>query len=202
MSKIERTVIRKKGGRFCALEVTLEDREGVIRLSICGTEGRIYRPAAARREALLYWEQFFEESPEERHAMNDRFGRNFRTAKGAAKFVIDSDGEYHGLDIYQQSDTQVLVSESCGQIREILEGWFPEALPYFAWHLNDLHAECEHQEARGENYDTHPDAKCSDCGWKLGSGWKARKLPDEVILWARGLPGTLGMSREDLLKRA
>lgn len=45
------------------------------------------------------------------------------------------------------------------------------------WHLNDMHAECEHQEQRGESWATHPSAECPQCGWKLGHGWSYRAIP-------------------------
>ncbi len=59
--------------------------------------------------------------------------------------------------------------------------------PYFKWHLNDMHAECTHQEARGETYATHPDAMCPDCGYKLGSAWLKRDLPADVLAWFESL---------------
>jgi hypothetical protein len=75
------------------------------------------------------------------------------------------------------------LGESWGQIREDLTVWFPEFAPYFRWHLNDMHAECEHQEARGESWTTHPMAQCPDCGYRLGSQWLKRELPTEVREW-------------------
>lgn len=49
------------------------------------------------------------------------------------------------------------------------------------WHLNNLHSECEHQRARGENWQTHPEAVCPDCGYKLGSAWLKEELPADVV---------------------
>lgn len=118
--------------------------------------------------------------------MSDKFGRLFKTSKSAARFVIQVDGEFHGLDVHAiGKGGKVYLTQSCGQIRDILANWFPEVVPYFKWHLNNMRAECEHQEARGETYTTHPDARCPDCGYKLGSAWKARKLPDEVVKWVK-----------------
>ena len=91
------------------------------------------------------------------------------------------DGEYHGLDVHKEEDGRVYLLESCGQIREDLQRWFPQLVPLFPWHLNDMHAECEHQEARGETWSTHPNAECPDCGYTLGSAWKRRELPAEVL---------------------
>ena len=180
---LKRRILRVKDGRWCELEVELRDG----RLSICGSEGRVISRGAARREARESWESFFEEDRNQLHEMNDRMGTNYRTAKGAAKFVVETDGEFHGLDVHRESGAWVFVTESCGQIREDLLTWFPEVAPYLKWHLNDMHAECEHQEARGETWATHPSAECPDCGYVLGSAWKRRELPAEVIAWAQSL---------------
>lgn len=175
--------LRMRGSRWCALEVELRDG----RLSIYGSEGRIVTRIAAKRQAREYWQSFFEEDRSQLHEMNDRCGTHYRTAKSAAKFVLDSDGEFHGLDVDHEDGGRVFLTESCGQIRETLAEWFPEVVPYFQWHLNDMHAECIHQEARGETYATHPGAECPDCGYKLGSAWQRRELPVEVVQWVQGL---------------
>jgi hypothetical protein len=39
--------------------------------------------------------------------------------------------------------------ETGGQIREELARWFPEAARWLPWHLNNLNAGCEHQDALG-----------------------------------------------------
>lgn len=75
-------------------------------------------------------------------------------------------------------------ADSFGQIRSEIAELFPEVVPYFKWHLNDMHAECVHQEARGETWTTHPEAVCPDCGYKLGHAWTKRDLPADVITWA------------------
>ena len=177
---MERKIIRSANGQFCQLNIRLH--EG--RLSICGVAGDVLTEAQARREALEYWESFFDDNPDERRAMNERFGRRFTSARGAARFVLESDGEYHGLDVLSEDDGKVFVGHSFGQIRDEIAEWFPEAMAYFKWHLNDMHAECEHQQARGETYQTHPGAVCPDCGYKLGSAWTKRELPADVVKWA------------------
>ncbi len=181
------TRTKTKGNRWCRLEV--EHTDG--RLSICGSEGRIVAPKAAKSEALAYWTSFFDEDRAQLHEMNDRLGRHFRTSKAAAKFVIDTDGDYHGLDVDGNApDGRLLITESCGQIREALARWFPEVVPYLAYHLNDMHSECIHQEARGETWTTHPGAECPDCGYKLGSAWTRRELPADVLAWIDSLKTT------------
>jgi len=44
------------------------------------------------------------------------------------------------------------------------------------WHLNNLHAECTHQEKRGWTWENHQSARCWKCGWKLGHGWNYREI--------------------------
>ena len=189
---MKRSITRTRGNRFCTIDVELEERDGVKRLSICGSEGRIVKRGSAKREALDYWTSYFEECPGEIIAMGQRFGRQFRTAKGAARFVLETDGELHGVDVEGPTEGATLrIVESCGQIRDAIVDFFPEAAPYMRWHLNDLRAECEHQEARGETWATHPSAECPDCCYKLGSAWKTRELPAEVVAWAEGLPETM-----------
>lgn len=178
-----KTVTREKGSRWCRLEVLLEDG----RLSICGSEGSIVTEPKARAQARRYWESFFEENPSEIFAMNEKCGARFSSAKGAAKFVLESDGEFHGLDISHQFEGRVYLTESAGQIVESLRQWFPEVVPYLKWHLNDMKAECVHQEARGETWILNPSAVCPDCGYKLGSAWLKRELPPEVIAWVETL---------------
>ncbi len=58
---------------------------------------------------------------------------------------------------------------------------FPELEELCKWHLNDMHAECEHQRARGETWKTHPSAKCPDCGYKLGHAWLFVELPAHIV---------------------
>jgi hypothetical protein len=176
---------RERDGRWC--EVTVELREGTRGpvLSITGAEGAVISQRAARREARDFWEAFFDDNPDELHAMNARCGTRYRSPKSAARFVLETDGELHGLDVHDESGNKVYTTESCGQIRESIDEWFPEVVLFFPWHLNDMHAGCEHQDARGETYDSHPGAVCPECGWKLGHGWHHRPLPPEVIEWAR-----------------
>ncbi len=134
---------KPEGNRWCRLEIELSDDGG--RLSICGSEGRILKTAAAKREALAYWESFFDESPAELDAMNKKCGKRFTSSKSAARFVIESDGDLHGLDVSREDERGAFITESCGQIRETLAERFPEAEPFFQWHLNDMHAGWEHQ---------------------------------------------------------
>lgn len=50
------------------------------------------------------------------------------------------------------------------------------------WHLNDLHAGCEHQrEFEKEPYENHALEVCPICGHKYGADWQREKLPQNVI---------------------
>ena len=177
------TQTRTKGRHWCRLEVSLENG----RLSICGSAGHIQSKGSAKRDALAYWVSFFDENAGELMEMNKRCGTRFTSSRGAAKYVLDSDGDFHGLDVEHVNGDTVYISECGGQIVNELREWFPEVAPYLKYHLNDMHAECIHQEARGETYATHPGAECPDCGYKLGSAWQRRELPAEVIAWAESL---------------
>ena len=143
--EIDRKVLRKRDGRFCQLEIKLKDG----RLSICGTEGRIERRAAAKKQALEHWRSFFDDEPAAIQEMNERCGTRFTSSAGAARYVVQQDGEFHGLDVLREDGNEVLCAESGGQIREEIADWFPEARPLLPWHLNDMKAGCEHQEALG-----------------------------------------------------
>lgn len=191
---MKREITRIKGDRFCTLEINLETRANdtgspgkstITRLSLTGSAGEVVSRADAKRRALAYWESYFDESPDERRALAEKFEKHFRTARGAARFVLSVDGEFHGLDVTREDGDDIYLAHSFGQIREEIAEFFPEAVPYFRWHLNDMKAECEHQEARGETWTKNPGAVCPDCGYKLGSRWLARELPDEVVEWAR-----------------
>jgi hypothetical protein len=176
----DRYITRKRAGRYCTLHVKWSNG----RLSITGEAGDVSRPAAARRQARDYWRSYFEDAPEEIAAMNERCGTRFRSPTAAARYVLASDGEFHGLDA-REDGMDILIGHSFGQIPDELREWFPEAAPLLPWHLNDMHAECEHQSARGETYQTHPGAACPDCDYRLGSAWLKREVPADVIALAR-----------------
>lgn len=157
--------------RWCEARVKLADG----RLSISGAEGRIVKDRAAHAEARRYWVEYFNENPGE----IIRLGR--RTANGAAQHVLAVDGDMHGLDVHRTEGGKVYLTESCGQIREAIAHFFPALVQLLPYHINDMHAECAHQEARGETWATHPSAHCPDCGYVLGSKWLKRELPAEIV---------------------
>jgi hypothetical protein len=136
---MKRKITRTKDNRYCTVEIEIHDG----RLSVCGEEGEIVTPIKARKLALQYWESFFEEEPEQIFLMNKKCGKKFTSAVSAAKFVIQSDGKYHGLDATEE-DGKVYLLQSCGQIRDSISDFFPEVVPLFDWHLNDMRPGCSH----------------------------------------------------------
>jgi len=136
------------GSRFCEITIEYESRDGgPPRLSICGTEGRVVTPVKARKEALSYWTSYFDDSPEEIVGLNKRFNKRLTSSRGAAKFVLETDGALHGLDVHAETDDRVFVGESWGQIVETIREWFPEHADLLPFHLNDMKAGAPDQEA-------------------------------------------------------
>lgn len=64
----------------------------------------------------------------------------------------------------------------------------------FLWetyHLNDMQAGCEHQRALGwdkDGYDKHPAEACPTCGYKYGTSWLKKEIPQNYIDWLFQLP--------------
>jgi hypothetical protein len=205
---MRREMTRVNGNEFCTLEVELSDRNGKgLELSICGTAGYILTEEEASEQALEYWISFFEDSPEEMRLMGERFGTCFcGDAEKAAQFVLDSDGEYHGIDVVYprnlESDDpdledQVFCCHSCGQIRNEIREYFPEVEPYFEYHLNGLSKLCPCAQETSKDLQrwlgvSKRDADqflgeltCGTCGSKPGEAWYHEPLPQHVIDWAR-----------------
>lgn len=178
------------GNEFCRLEVELTTG----RLSICGTAGTIETHLRTHLSALEFWTSYFEEDPSSIREMNVRCGTNFRSPKKAAQYVLDTDGVYHGIDVIRETDKSVYIAHSCGQIKDEISRFFPEVIPYLQWHLNDMRAGCEHQEALGWNADKNLSQPCPECGYKYGTEWKGRGLPTSVIEWFDGLLTDADMS--------
>lgn len=175
---MERKILRQNGSEWCEIEIRLRDG----RLSICGATGHVISRAQAKREARESWANYWDETTaEQREALGRQFG--CRSANGFARHVVECDGELAGVDVHREDGNRVLVTSSCGQIREDLQRWFPEAAPLFPWHLNDMRADCEHQEAAvaggRAKYECGDD--CEVCGYRYGSAWLKRELPAEVI---------------------
>jgi hypothetical protein len=178
-------------GEFCQLEVELRDRGDGPELSICGTAGYMLTEEQAEQEAHDFWASYFDEC--ESHgsdSIEEMTGRTFEDGDQFAHYVTSVDGAYAGLDYVGEHDGKVLVAHSCGQIRAEIAEFFPEATQFFRFHLNHMHAGCEHQDARGETFQNSPEAECLECGWKIGQRWHRRELPEAVVHWAKTGEGT------------
>lgn len=93
-----------------------------------------------------------------------------------------------------QNDTRYTDPFKASELR-FTEGWNVSKWYKFLdiwhkWHLNDLHAECEHQEAAGITYHNDPSNVCVVCGYKIGSAWTFREVPADVIRFLESLPDT------------
>lgn len=135
-------------GHFCTLELELSDRNGFTELSVCGEEGDILDEATAEKEAHESLVSLFAENSALRMKICDS-AKRYMDDDDAADYVQIVDGRFHTLDVVAQFDGEVYVLRSCGQITEALAKWFPEVGPYLKWHLNGMHAGCEHQDALG-----------------------------------------------------
>jgi hypothetical protein len=89
---------------------------------------------------------------------------------------IDIGFDYHNIDHYAKDWDVKMLSK-------LLKIWDQ-------WHLNYRHAECEHQESKGYNYNNCPDNErvCSVCGYKIGSAWTKREVPEDILIWLKILP--------------
>ena len=85
-------------------------------------------------------------------------------------------------DIYsgsQNLDEILRVKKGNKKVRRIHDIWE-------RYHLNDMHAGCEHQRAlgwenKGEGYDKHPSEPCPECGYKFGTEWKYEAIPHAIL---------------------
>lgn len=183
---MNRKILRRDANEWCEIEIKLVDG----RLSICGTAGYIVSRAQAKREARETWASYYDDADdEERRKLNERL--RCRSANGFARRVIECDGELYGVDVHADEGDHVLVTSCCGQIRDELLRWFPEAAPLLRWHLNDMRADCEHQEAAvaGGRAKYECGDACEVCGYRYGSAWLKRELPAEVIELAETVCG-------------
>lgn len=95
---------------------------------------------------------------------------------------------------YAKRDSDI--GEQLGQTLRLTDGWTEEQWYRFLdvwseWHLNDIHAGCEHQRALGwekDGYDKHPSEPCPECGYKFGTSWHVIPVPDDVIEFLNTLP--------------
>jgi hypothetical protein len=176
-----------EAGEFSRIDALLGAPCGV---SICGSEGHVLTPAATKRAALQTWVNYFEENPAEIITMGQRFNRQFRTARGAAKFVIESDGDYHGVDVHATEGKLVFVTESCGQIRETIAEWFPEFAGLLQYHLSDMRAGAPDQESALRDFEAPPypaNHYESACAHLESLGLLYSKSEDTIHVTGRGV---------------
>lgn len=173
--------MKTKEDRWCEIEIEYDTERD--RLSICGEEGSILTRNDAEGQAIQYWESFFECEPGSLGEMQQRFpDACLHTAEQGAAFVVETDGSLHGVDVHKEDGDRIYISESCGQITGTIRDWFPEYADLLPWHLNDMRAGCEHQDARGQRQ-----GKCPECGYRYGSAWLKRDLPLAIVEKLRGL---------------
>ena len=185
---MKKTKLRKKGKEWCRVEIELD----AGKLSICGSYGEIVTAKAGRKQAKENWQSFFEENPGELGEMQQRFPDTcLHTPKQGARFVVQTDGEYHGLDVIEQDGNSLLIEHGGGQCVEEIAKWFPEVAPYLKYHLNDMNAACEHQEALGwhscqgyhKDGETCPEPRSlpmailASCGNPFDGGGKCKQQP-------------------------
>ena len=71
------------------------------------------------------------------------------------------------------------------------ENWYDLLDVWKEWHLNDMQAGCKHQRKLGwDSYDEHPSEPCPVCGYKYGTAWLKKELPQMVIDFLKALPNT------------
>jgi len=130
------------------LRLTLHQKGLAVlpRMSITGCSGFICSEEAAQEQAMDCWISYFEEVGEgETLAFLREHGINVNVSdddieETAAKHVVNTDGEYHGLDVdYDLSDgDRVFVTTACGQIVDEIKAAFPELRRFMSCHLNDM----------------------------------------------------------------
>ena len=148
---VKREFCRSRGGEFvCATveirQVTPGGRDHLTRpaderlvLSITGTAGYVVTRAQAKKEAKESNVAYFEDLDTNGIAnYNSQWGTNFRSPRAMAQYVLDTDGEFAGLDVHRETDKHVWITHSAGQIREEIAEWFPEIEWLLPYHLNDM----------------------------------------------------------------
>ena len=144
------TRVSENGEEYVKLTLELRIRHKGLavlpQMSITGEAGYICSEESAQEQALESWVSYFEEVGEGEtltflrdHSLNCNADDIEREA---ANHVVNTDGEYHGLDVdfNLSEDDKVYVVTSCGQIRDEITSSFPEMVPYMRHHLNDMRA--------------------------------------------------------------
>lgn len=74
-------------------------------------------------------------------------------------------------------------------------GWNKEMMEKFFdvwknWHLNDLQAGCEHQREMEWGKEEDIGKPCPVCGYKYGTAWLRKEVPEDVLEFLQNLPET------------
>lgn len=205
-------------GRYREAQAIAIDADTPLRLSITGTAGYVAKPKDARREALQYNVSLFEDGDYPLPEANQAWGTNFRSPLAAARYVLQVDGEYAGLDVVDEvwerrgkrNYARVLVGHSFGCLHDDIKARAPELAHLIPWHMSDMKPGSPSQmRAEKEGRDPNNASVIDDGpiyvlgrGWidsatyRYGSGWVVSLLPDGVLAFV------LQLHQEDLNGRA
>lgn len=132
-------------GRYTECQtIAWEQLAEPLSLSVTGTIGYLTSPRYARQQALEQNISWLEESETNMDYIRQNSGKNFRSAVSAARWILETDGEYTGMDLHDEvsvgKGTRVLLTHSCGMVHDELKQAFPELKPLFPWHMSDMKA--------------------------------------------------------------
>lgn len=77
------------------------------------------------------------------------------------------------------------ITDSVREVTDFADGWTAEDVKsllaiWDEWHLNGMNAASDEQREAGWTYETHAGQADSN-GYKIGSAWLARQLPEDVL---------------------
>ena len=101
-----------------------------------------------------------------------RKAKEFRTGKELIEF--SASGDIIGMVGGQCIDEIAEYFPDDKKIQRICEIWK-------RWHLNTLHAGCEHQRHLEKNAFDHIGEVCEICGYHFGTSWCAEEIPENII---------------------
>lgn len=159
-NKRTREAFRTDGDEWYGVQVEWDGK----RLSITGSYGEYMAEDDARRNAYEGWVDYFDGDDEAFGAFVKRFS-GISTVEEAARYVLDSDGEFHGLDVDPSApgrDGYVAIGTGYGCVHDTIRAHFPELAPLIAYHLNDMTPGTPAQMAELDNwYKANPDERHS-----------------------------------------
>lgn len=120
-SSTSNSIIRRKGNEWR----TFETFENETSLGIKSKIGVVLSLSEAKAEAFSYWHARLSNSYV-RKQLGKQYGCVFLTAKGAARFVLRTFGELHGLDVYKVQGNEVFLAIGEANVHNDVDEWFPE----------------------------------------------------------------------------